>query len=309
MATSYGYAGNGIVYNRSTGQQMPMAQAAAENGGVPPDFSQDPAATALMASEGGHSTGASPTTGAGAYGGGAGLAALFKQPDVTLPDSAAAETALRASQMQGVNGLSGLINGNYDAQTAATRKALYDNASSDINYSGDRLHQDALEQQNGKNFLNSSVTGDYFLDPIERNRAVALEKASNDATTQAQAMTNANLTTQAGLLGQAFAQGNTGLQSEANVQASNRTANQAATQAGYQTGLQADQNAAALAQQNTQFGQSLSQTKDLQEQAFQNAKDINSSNAIGSGIGGLANLFAPQLQAGATALAKSAFGS
>ena len=244
----------------------------------------------------------------GAFGGPAGLAAAFRQPDVTLPDTQGAMTGLRDLEMTGAGGLKALLApGNYDAQTKATRDAIYANAASDINYSGDRLAQGAKEGQNAKNFLNSSATGDYFLDPIERNRATALERAANDAYVTSQGMTNANMTTQAGLMGAAINSGNAGLQSEANVLASNRTANQNATTAGYQTGLQVDENAANRAQQLGEFGRSLDQQKDLTQQGFQTAKDINSSNAIGAGIGGLANLFAPQLQAGATALTRSLF--
>jgi hypothetical protein len=228
-------------------------------------------------------------------GGPAGLAALFRQPDVTLPDSAKAKTDLRGLETKSIGGLSSLIDEDPEARRQKIQDAMYTNSAEGINYSGDRLAQDVKESQNSKNFLTSSATGDYFLDPIERNRALALERAGNDAFINSGAEVRADTASRSGLLGAAFTNANTGLQSEANVEASNRTANQNATTTGYQTGLQVEENALNREQKGSQFDRSLAQTKDLQEQSFANAKDINSSNAIGAGIGGLANLFAPSI--------------
>lgn len=227
----------------------------------------------------------------------AGLAGVFRQPDVTLPRGEEAKGALRDLQLEGVGGLRSLIGADPSARRKALEDAYFDTAAADIDYSADRTLRDVLEGQNSKNMLTSSATGDYFVEPVERARGMAKERARNTAFTTAGQDVRAEQASQAQLLGQAFNQGTTGLQADANVEASNRAANQSATQAGYTTGAQLEENAANRAQQESQFGRSLGQQKDLQQEAFANTRDIadraSTSAAIGGSIGGLATLFGP----------------
>lgn len=232
-----------------------------------------------------------------------GLAATFRQPNVTLPGAEAAKTGLRDLQTNAVGGMQKLLASDPQAERQKLIDAIYGNASSDINYSADRLSRDTLEGQNAKNMLYSTGTS-YMLDPIERGRATGLEKAANDAFVQANSIGNANEAQRTATLGAAFNSGTTGLQGEANVESANRTANQAATQAGYQTGAQLGENAANRGQQEGQFTRALGQQNDLQTQAFQNTKDIASGSAIGAGVGGLASVFAPTLNNALTSFFK-----
>jgi hypothetical protein len=227
----------------------------------------------------------------------AGLAALFRQPNVTLPRAEEAKGAFRDLQLDATGGLRTLLGADPTALRESLRKAIYDPAASDINFQADRAKQSGLETMFGKNMGVSSVTGDYVLEPVERARLAALERAANDAFVQANTMANQNTTTQAQVLGQAFNQGGAGLQGEAGIEASNRAANQGATQAGYQTGIQTTENAANRAQQESQFGRTLGQQATLQREAFKNTRDIADKAAtaasVGAGIGGLAQFFAP----------------
>jgi hypothetical protein len=229
----------------------------------------------------------------------AGLARVFRQPDVTLPRADEAKGAFRDLQLSGVTGLQKLLASDPQANRARIAKAIYDNAAANINYEGDRLVRDVKEAQNAKNVLHSSATGDYFLDPIERSRFQALERASNDAYLAAGAEGRADQTSALTALGQAFSEGATGLQGEANVETANRTANQGATQAGYQTGIARDENALTRKQQESQFGRSLTQQKELQEAGFANAREIASAAGVGNlvsgGFSGLARLFGPAI--------------
>ena len=74
------------------------------------------------------------------------------------------------------------------------------------------------------------------------------------------------------------------------MESANRTANQAATQAGTTAGIQAGQ-----------FSRELGSREALQREAFTTAQTIASGNqlsaGIASGLGGLANLFAPTIDA------------
>lgn len=226
----------------------------------------------------------------------AGLADIFRQPDVALPRADEAKGALRDLQMGGTTGLSKLLEQDPYANRDRIASAMYDNAAEGINYEADRQSQAVKEGQNAKNMLYSTGTS-YFLDPIERGRSIGLGKAKNDSYVQAGAEGRADYNTQLTALGQAFNQGTSGLTAEAGVEAANRNANQTATQAGYQTGAQLGENAASRAQQESQFGRSLTQQKDLQEAGFANARDIAGSaglsSLIGGGLSGLSRFFGP----------------
>jgi hypothetical protein len=217
-----------------------------------------------------------------------GLAAAFRQPDVTLPGSAAAKEQLRASQMGAVRGLDTLLAEDPTAMRAALQQAMYNPAAEQINYAMDRDLQKGLETMFGRNMGVSSVTGDYVLAPIARERANSLSKASNDAFVSANTLANQNMTTRAQMLGQAYNQGLTGLQGEANVENANANRNQTATQTGYQTGIQVSENDKNRAQQESQFSRNL----DFQQS---NANNALIAGGIGGTLGGLANLFGPSI--------------
>jgi hypothetical protein len=218
----------------------------------------------------------------------AGLAATFRQPDMTLPNAAGAKEQLRASQMGAVSGLDALLAEDPTAMRAALQKSIYDPAAEQINYAMDRDMRTGLETMFGRNMGISSVTGDYVIAPIARERANSLGKASNDAFVSANTLANQNMTTRAQMLGQAFNQGLSGLQGEANVENANANRNQSATQAGYQTGLQLTENDKNRAQQESQFARNL----DFQQS---NANNALIAGGIGGGLSGLANLFGPSI--------------
>lgn len=222
----------------------------------------------------------------------AGLARIFQPTPVTLPNAEGAKGSLRDLQLESVGGLRKLMAADPYAEREALRKAIYDPTAREINYQADRQSQDIKEGQNAKNMLYSTGTS-YFLDPVERGRSNALERAANDAFVQANTLSNQNQTTQAQILGQAFNQGTTGLTNEANVEGSNAQRQQQGTQAGYQTGLQLGENEKNRAQQESQFTRNLGQQKELQTAAFQNQRDIANAQGLGAGLGGLAQLFAP----------------
>lgn len=245
-------------------------------------------------------SGAAPSSGAPAASGAmdpASLAALFRQPDVTLPGATEAKGALRGLQLSGVRGLETLLAADPNARRASLEAAFYDPAAADINTQADRAIRDANEIYGARGVLTSTIPVDYTVAPLERERMNALARARSNAVTSAGSELRADTTNQAQLLGQAFNQGAAGLQGEASVEMANRNANQSATQSGYTTGLQLGENAANRAQQENQFGRSLAQQKELQTAGFANAERIAdkaaTAGAIGGSIGGLAQLFGP----------------
>ena len=228
-----------------------------------------------------------------------GLARLFRQPDVTLPRSVEAQDEFRDLELAGVGGLQTLLGEDTSARRKAIEDAYYKTAEADIDYSADRTLREGLENTFGRNVGLSTITGDYVVEPVERARNMAKERARNTAFTTAGQDVRAEQNQRLTALGQAFNQGATGLRDEATIAATNRSANQAAMQTGMQTGLTIGENERGRGQQESQFSRSLAQQKELQEKGFTNAREIASNAAVGAGIGGglegLANIFGPSI--------------
>lgn len=205
---------------------------------------------------------------------------------VTLPQTDEAMGALRGLQLSGTRGLEALLGRDTTAHRKSVEDALYDSQARDINYALDRDQQRGLETLFGRGMGVSSATGDYVLGPIARERADSLANARRKAFTEAGDEVRADTTSQLQMLGQAFNQGTSGLQAEANVGQAN-----AARRA------QIDESRAARAQQESQFTRGQSQQKDLTESGFKNAREIadraTTAGAVGAGLGGLAQFFAP----------------
>lgn len=219
-----------------------------------------------------------------------GLAALFRQPNVTLPGGEAAKATLRALQQRGVTGLDALLGEDQGARRQAIEDAIFGEQEADVNRNADVLRRDIRENLFARNVGTSSIGPDYYEGPLEGERLRALASARRNAVTQSGQEVRADQNQQLTALGQAFNEGTAGLQGEANVESANRTANQAATQAGATAGIQ-----------EGQFSRELGSREALQREAFTNAQTIASGNqlsaGIASGLGGLANLFAPTINA------------
>lgn len=226
-------------------------------------------------------------TGAG-DGGSSGGASPVDESLTTLPDSPGAMARMRALQMQGMSGLEALMARDLSGERKTFEDAMFGEQAEDINYAMDKDMRTGLEAMGGRNMLTSSVTGDYVLAPLARERASRLASARRNAITTAGAEQRADLNSQMQMLGQAFNSGTTGLQSEQNVNQAN---------ANRQTQVsEAEKN---RTQQESQFGRSLTQQKELQESAFANAREIASGAALGAGISGglsgLSSLFGPAI--------------
>jgi len=211
----------------------------------------------------------------------AGLPSLYKSFD--LPDTQSAMTGLRGLQGDSVTGLRALLGTDTTARAKEAADALYALDSDNINYEADRTLQSGLEGMNARNLLDSTITGDYVREPLERARLGALSRAKQSSvlggSNQAIAEQNAQLTK----LGQAFNSGTQGLQAEANVGLANTGREQ-----------QAGQFSQQLSSSERQAQLNREQQSSLQDKAFANTKEIASNQMLGAGVGGLASLFGPQ---------------
>lgn len=216
---------------------------------------------------------------------------------VALPGAEEAKTRLRGLQTGGVDRLFALMDKDPSARRQAIEDALYEEQAADINEALDRERQRGLETLFGRGVGESSITGDYVLGPIARERASRLASARRNAFAQAGSEVRADTATQLQMLGQAFNQGTAGLQGEANVEQATAARQAAVAEAAKNRAQAVSEAGLSRTQQESQFGRSLGQQKELQERAFTTAEKIASENrlagGIGAGIGGLATLFSP----------------
>ncbi|HYF09187.1 MAG TPA: hypothetical protein VD970_16315 [Acetobacteraceae bacterium] len=219
-------------------------------------------------------------------GGAATPSGLYKA--FALPGADEAMTGLRGLQTDSVTGLRALLGKDTTARAKEAADALYALDSDNINYEADRTLQSGLEGMGARNLLDSTITGDYVREPLERARLGALSRAKQSSvlggSQQAIAEQNAQLTA----LGQAFNSGTQGLQGEANVGLASTGRQQQESQFGRQ-----------LASSERQAQLNREQQSSLQDKAFANTKEIASNQmlgaGLGAGIGGLASLFGPTL--------------
>lgn len=229
----------------------------------------------------------------------ASVAAFTRVPGFDLPDSAGAMGRLRNLQTSGTSGLEALLAEDLEPGRQKIEDALYSRMEGDIDRMGADSVQQILENTFARGVGPSTVTGDYYVAPLRREQATAKENARLSAFTTSGGEARANQGSRLAALGQAFNQGTTGLQGEANVGMANADRERTTRTGAATTGLSALQSRLAREQQGSQFSQSLAQQEKLQQDAFKNAEKIASENRLASGVagglGGLANLFGPTL--------------
>ncbi len=221
-------------------------------------------------------------------------------PAFTLPGTDSALSGLRALQGKGTSGLAALLDEGLDPRRREVENAMFERSAEDIRRESKDLFQKGLETTFGRGMGQSTVTQDYFMEPLERETLRAIGRARQDAIVGSGAESRADLSARLGALGQAFSSGTTGMQAEANVGMANDARGQAARQAGSQIATQTGLARLAREQQGDQFGRELASREALQRESFENAERIAESNRLTSGIagglGGLAQVFAPNLR-------------
>ena len=109
------------------------------------------------------------------------MADLIAAPPFELPNSPEAMQGLRALQMRSVGDLYGLMDEDLEPGRQRIEDALFGRMNSDIEQmAADRL-QESLEHTFGRGVGESSVTGDYYIQPLRREQAMARENARNTA--------------------------------------------------------------------------------------------------------------------------------
>lgn len=227
------------------------------------------------------------------------LARFLEGTPYALPGALDAATRLRDLQTAGTTGVTDLLApGSADARRQAVEDALYERAAEAINREATDLRQSIRERNFGRGMGVSTVTGD-DLGRLERERLDAIGRARREAVLASGEEARAQDAARLAALGQAFGQGTTGLQAEANVGLASGGRGQQARTSAAQIGSQGLLNRLTREQQAGQFGAELGSRERLFERGRESAENIAAENrlaaGIGGGIAGVANVFSPTL--------------